>query len=113
MDDPATPPISERIEMLKKMWLDGVSASQIANEIGNGVTRHTVGHVAVFLGLPPQPYTRQIRPVSKMQVRAAKLYLSGADAEAIFKSTGMAFKTAKNLSRFMPGRRPHTRRTNG
>src|ERR1700712_5772512 len=31
----------ERVELLKKLWSDGLSASQIANELG-GVTRNAV-----------------------------------------------------------------------
>lgn len=32
----------ERVERLKKLWMDGLSASQIANELGEGVTRNAV-----------------------------------------------------------------------
>jgi GcrA cell cycle regulator len=32
----------ERVELLKKLWMDGLSASQIANELGDGVTRNAV-----------------------------------------------------------------------
>lgn len=32
----------ERVELLKKLWLEGYSASQIANELGEGVTRNAV-----------------------------------------------------------------------
>ncbi|MCB9993045.1 MAG: GcrA cell cycle regulator [Hyphomicrobiaceae bacterium] len=32
----------ERVELLKKLWMDGLSASQIAAELGNGVTRNAV-----------------------------------------------------------------------
>ena len=32
---------AERVELLKKLWADGLSASQIANELGN-VTRNAV-----------------------------------------------------------------------
>jgi hypothetical protein len=31
----------ERVELLKKLWADGLSASQIANQLG-GVTRNAV-----------------------------------------------------------------------
>ena len=31
----------ERVELLKKLWIDGLSASQIASELG-GVTRNAV-----------------------------------------------------------------------
>ena len=32
----------DRVEVLKKLWADGLSASQIAGEIGGGVTRNAV-----------------------------------------------------------------------
>jgi len=32
----------ERVELLKKLWMEGLSASQIANELGEGVTRNAV-----------------------------------------------------------------------
>ena len=55
----------ERVEMLKKLWLDGLSASQIAKQLG-GVTRNAVIGKVHRLGLsgratPSQPQ----RPVFK------------------------------------------------
>ncbi|HEY8595091.1 MAG TPA: GcrA family cell cycle regulator [Devosiaceae bacterium] len=32
----------ERVEQLKKLWMEGLSASQIASELGDGVTRNAV-----------------------------------------------------------------------
>ena len=32
----------ERVELLKKLWMEGFSASQIAGELGEGVTRNAV-----------------------------------------------------------------------
>ncbi len=32
----------ERVELLKKLWMEGLSASQIAAELGEGVTRNAV-----------------------------------------------------------------------
>ena len=32
----------ERVELLKKLWMEGLSASQIAGELGQGVTRNAV-----------------------------------------------------------------------
>jgi GcrA cell cycle regulator len=32
----------ERVELLKKLWMEGFSASQIASELGEGVTRNAV-----------------------------------------------------------------------
>src|ERR1700744_2090173 len=55
----------ERVELLKKLWLDGLSASQIAKQLG-GVTRHPVIGKGPRLGpagraAPSQP----TRPVFK------------------------------------------------
>ena len=32
----------ERVALLKKLWMEGLSASQIAAELGEGVTRNAV-----------------------------------------------------------------------
>ena len=32
----------ERVELLKKLWTEGLSASQIASRLGSGVTRNAV-----------------------------------------------------------------------
>jgi GcrA cell cycle regulator len=40
----------ERVEMLKKLWADGLSASQIAAELG-GITRNAVIGTVPQLGL--------------------------------------------------------------
>ena len=40
----------ERVELLKKLWADGLSASQIANELGS-VTRNAVIGKVHRLGL--------------------------------------------------------------
>ena len=44
----------ERIERLKKMWADGATASQIADELG-GVSRNAVIGKAHRLGLQSRP----------------------------------------------------------
>lgn len=41
----------ERVEHLKKMWLEGLSASQIAGELANGITRNAVIGKVHRLGL--------------------------------------------------------------
>ena len=50
----------ERVEVLKKLWLDGFSASQIAKQLGDGLTRNAVIGKVHRLGLsgraaPSQP----------------------------------------------------------
>ncbi len=41
----------ERVEYLKKLWIDGLSASQIAAELGQGITRNAVIGKVHRLGL--------------------------------------------------------------
>ncbi|MDE2577320.1 MAG: GcrA cell cycle regulator [Hyphomicrobiales bacterium] len=41
----------ERVELLRKLWLEGHSASQIANELANGITRNAVIGKVHRLGL--------------------------------------------------------------
>ncbi len=54
----------ERVEQLRKLWLDGKSASQIAAELANGITRNAVIGKVHRLGLsgrvksPGQPAPR-------------------------------------------------------
>ena len=57
----------ERVELLKKLWADGLSASQIANELGS-VTRNAVIGKVHRLGLsgraksPSSSAPRQRKP---------------------------------------------------
>ena len=56
----------ERVDLLKKLWLDGLSASQVAKQLGGGLTRNAVIGKVHRLGLsgraaPSQPH----RPVFK------------------------------------------------
>jgi len=45
----------DRIDALRKLWDDGLSASQIAKELGEGVTRNAVIGKAHRLGLKSRP----------------------------------------------------------
>lgn len=73
----------ERVECLRKLWLDGVSASQIAKQLG-GVTRNAVIGKVHRLGLsgraaPSQPARpifkapRPARPISAAPVMARRV----------------------------------------
>ena len=58
----------ERVEQLKKMWLDGLSASQIANELAHGITRNAVIGKVHRLGLSGRvksPVPAPARPRTK------------------------------------------------
>jgi GcrA cell cycle regulator len=63
----------ERVELLRKLWLEGLSASQIANELANGISRNAVIGKVHRLGLagrakapssanPRVPRMRSTRP---------------------------------------------------
>jgi GcrA cell cycle regulator len=58
----------ERVEQLRKMWLEGLSASQIANELAHGITRNAVIGKVHRLGLSGRvksPAAAPARPRAK------------------------------------------------
>src|SRR6476661_6295351 len=65
----------ERIERLKKMWHDGATASQIADELG-GVSRNAVIGKAHRLGLEQRP-----SPVKPGEEKEAKKPAAAAAAK--------------------------------
>ena len=77
----------ERVELLKKLWADGLSASQIAAELG-GVTRNAVIGKVHRLGLsgraksPSSGIPRQRKPRTNM-LRVARPMSRGANALAL------------------------------
>mgnify|MGYP001029224883 CR=1 FL=1 len=78
----------ERVELLKKLWADGLSASQIAGELG-GITRNAVIGKVHRLGLSGRakspsssaPRPRKARPASHM-VRVSRPAVRGNTALA-------------------------------
>ena len=50
-DDAVLPWTEERVEQLRRLWLDGLSASRIASELAGGVTRNAVIGKVHRLGL--------------------------------------------------------------
>src|SRR6185369_5026412 len=58
----------ERIDRLKKMWADGATASQIADELG-GVSRNAVIGKAHRLGLEQRP--SPVKPGEEKEKKAA------------------------------------------
>jgi GcrA cell cycle regulator len=57
----------ERVELLKKLWLDGLSASRIAAELAGGVTRNAVIGKVHRLGLSGRE--KAAMPVSPARAR--------------------------------------------
>ena len=60
----------ERVEILRKLWLDGLSASRIATELAGGVTRNAVIGKVHRLGLSGR--VKAQAPISTVRARAAK-----------------------------------------
>jgi GcrA cell cycle regulator len=63
----------ERVEMLRKLWNEGLSASQIAGELANGITRNAVIGKVHRLGLSGRAKAPSAiaRPRTPKPVRAA------------------------------------------
>ena len=71
----------ERIEILKKLWLDGLSASKIASQLGNAITRNAVigkvhrmglsGRAKATSSLPTRPRAKEESVVHRVQERAS------------------------------------------
>jgi GcrA cell cycle regulator len=79
----------ERVELLKKLWSDGLSASQIAGELG-GITRNAVIGKVHRLGLsgrakaPSSSVPRQRKPrAPSTMFRAPRPMMRGATALAM------------------------------
>jgi GcrA cell cycle regulator len=81
----------ERVELLRKLWLDGKSASQIAAELANGITRNAVIGKVHRLGLStriktqassaPRPRPRPMAP--RPAARSAPPPIRGSNALAL------------------------------
>jgi len=64
----------ERVELLRKLWLEGLSAAQVAAELGSGVTRNAVIGKIHRLGLAERG-----KPSSAPRPRAPKASRAGAE----------------------------------
>ena len=77
----------DRVELLKKLWADGLSASQIAGELG-GITRNAVIGKVHRLGLsgrakaPSSSVPRQRKPRALSMFRAPRPMMRGNTALA-------------------------------
>src|SRR4051812_3982856 len=69
----------ERIERLKKMWHDGATASQIADELG-GVSRNAVIGKAHRLGLEQRP--SPVKPGGEKEHKAAPAAAAASPKQA-------------------------------
>jgi GcrA cell cycle regulator len=80
----------ERVELLRKLWLDGLSASQIAHELANGITRNAVigkvhrlglsGRVKTAAPANSRPRPKTLRPA---HMRSSGMSVRGNTALAL------------------------------
>ena len=77
----------ERIERLKKMWADGATASQIADELG-GVSRNAVIGKAHRLGLDARP--SPVKPGDEKEKKPAPSAAKPARSDSAAKRSGAA-----------------------
>jgi GcrA cell cycle regulator len=61
----------ERVESLKKLWMDGLSASQIAAELGQGITRNAVIGKVHRLGLSGREKSSSTAHPARTRVKQA------------------------------------------
>ena len=66
----------ERIDLLRKLWLDGLSASRIAAELADGVTRNAVIGKVHRLGLSGR--VKPVAPPTQARLREAVPQAIGA-----------------------------------
>ena len=85
----------ERIERLKKMWHDGATASQIADELG-GVSRNAVIGKAHRLGLEQRP--SPVKPGEEKEVKKPAAATPAAAAPAPAKAAAPKAETSKAAS---------------
>ncbi|WP_374310440.1 GcrA family cell cycle regulator [Methylocella sp.] len=75
----------ERIELLQKMWLQGMSASKIASELADGLTRNAVIGKVYRLGLSgrgkAEPQPDEERPAPRLAARETDSPLDEAAPE--------------------------------
>jgi GcrA cell cycle regulator len=89
----------ERVELLRQLWLDGKSASQISAELGQGITRNAVIGKVHRLGLsgrakstsPAAPRVRQRPAASAPRTPLASRTSSGGGGHVVRGNTALAF----------------------
>lgn len=85
---------SEREDLLRKLWRQGLSARQIAYVIA-GVTRNAVIGKAHRMGLPKRSVTMTRRPKQRpVRGRPSLACIGGAQAAALAQDAGLATEAA-------------------
>ncbi|MGE3643847.1 MAG: GcrA family cell cycle regulator [Beijerinckiaceae bacterium] len=84
----------ERVEQLRKLWMDGLSASQIANTLGSGITRNAVIGKVHRLGLSGRvkaPSSSKPR-VRSSQPRQSRVQRRPGGGGAVHGNTALAYQ---------------------
>jgi GcrA cell cycle regulator len=93
----------ERVEMLKKLWSDGLSASQIAGRLGMGVTRNAVigkVHRLNLAGRATQP--RNTQPRAPREPRVPGIPRTHAPSMPIAGSNALKALPRESIPRPLP-----------
>ena len=100
----------ERVELLKKLWLDGLSASQIAKQLG-GVTRNAVIGKVHRLGLSgraapskPAAHGRSRRRVRRVRSRPRRRRRAASPSRWRSHAAGARRRCATSTKRRAPPR---------
>jgi GcrA cell cycle regulator len=96
----------ERVEQLSKLWMDGLSASQIANALGNGITRNAVIGKVHRLGLSgrvkaPSTAKPRVRSSQPRQPRSPRRSSGGGGG--VHGNNALAYSARPNIQ---PAARP-------
>ncbi len=81
----------ERVELLRKLWLDGLSASRIAAELANGITRNAVIGKVHRLGLSGRVKT-PAATTARSRERAQRPVLPKPSGPVMRGNTALALK---------------------
>ena len=85
----------ERVETLKKLWMEGLSASQIAGELGEGVTRNAVIGKVHRLKLSARAKPTNSAPRARPAARPAPRRVASPSAGMSSPMSGGAAKMAR------------------
>jgi len=91
----------ERVDLLKKLWMEGLSASQIAGELGEGVTRNAViGKVhRLKLSARAKPASSAQRPRTAPRPAPRRVASPGSTGTSAAMSNAMAGAVKRSVMR--------------
>lgn len=89
----------ERVELLKKLWMEGLSASQIAGELGDGVTRNAVIGKVHRLKLSARAKPTNTAPRSRPAPRPAPRRVASPVSSGIPSHLSQKPRPAQTMSR--------------